>query len=48
MRYKKNGAPIKDVRIPIGSSTVAIDLEIVSTRRRNEEPNSIDAGTVFL
>ena len=47
IRYKKNGAPTRLVRIPIGISENEIVLEIVSARVRKAAPRIIDAGLVF-
>lgn len=48
MRYKKNGAPMIPVIIPMGISEKAIVLEIVSEIVRNIAPRSMDAGIVFF
>lgn len=44
MRYRKNGAPMKAVRIPIGISAVVAVRETLSTMMRNVAPKSMEAG----
>lgn len=47
MRYTKNGAPRKAVRIPIGISVARRFLEMLSTSRRKLAPKSMDAGNRY-
>ena len=44
MRYKKNGAPMKAVKIPIGISAVVAVRETLSTVIRKAAPKNIEAG----
>ena len=48
IRYKKNGAPIKLVNIPIGISLVNRLRLIVSTSIRKEEPIKMEIGRDIL
>ena len=44
MRYRKNGAPMKAVRMPMGISAVVANHDTPSTSRRTEAPMSMLAG----
>ena len=44
MRYRKNGAPTKAVRMPMGISAVVARRATSSTMSKNPAPMSMDAG----
>ena len=48
MRYRKNGAPMKAVRMPIGISAVVAVRETLSTMMRNVAPKSMEAGREYV
>ena len=47
-KNRKNGAPMKDVSMPIGISTVEAVLETQSTNVRSPAPMNIEDGKDFL